>query len=102
MELLADDLKISVREGEGIAASLGKYAVFPKMVTRMISIGEKSGHLPNMLTKVAEFYDEELDAAMEGLAKVIEPVIISFLGIIIGFIVVALFMPIFNMTQAIH
>ena len=102
MELLAEDLKVSVREGEGIAVTLGKSEVFPKMVIRMISIGERSGHLDKMLIKVAEFFDEEMDAAMEGATKVIEPLVISFLGIVIGFIVVALFMPIFLMSKVIH
>jgi len=102
MELLAEDLKVSVREGEGIAVTLGKSPVFPKMVVRMISIGERSGHLDKMLIKVAEFFDEEMDSAMEGLTKVIEPLIISFLGIVIGFIVLALFMPIFLMTKVVH
>ena len=72
------------------------------MVTRMISIGEKSGKLDVMLTKVAEFYDEEMDSTMEGLTKIMEPVIIGFLGIVIGFIVVALFMPILNMASVVH
>ena len=102
IELLADDLKSSVREGEGVAVTLQKSPVFPIMVTRMISIGEKSGQLDKMLTKVAEFYDEEMDSTMEGLTKVMEPLIIGFLGVVIGFIVVALFMPILQMTSALH
>ena len=84
MELLTEDLIASVREGEGVSVTLLKTPVFPVMVTRMISIGEKSGQLDKMLTKVAEFYDEEMDAAMEGLTKIIEPLIIGFLGIITG------------------
>ena len=102
IELLVEDLKAGVREGEGIAVTLAKTPVFPAMVTRMISIGEKSGQLDKMLTKVAEFYDEEMDATMEGLSKIIEPLIIGFLGIVIGFIVVALFMPILNMASVVH
>jgi type IV pilus assembly protein PilC len=102
IELLTEDLKASVRQGEGIAVTLIKTPVFPVMVTRMISIGEKSGQLDKMLTKVAEFYDEEMDAAMEGLTKIIEPLIIGFLGIVIGLIVIALFMPILNMASAVH
>ena len=69
------------------------------MVTRMIAIGEKSGQLEKMLSKVAEFYDEQVDTAVEGLTKLIEPLIIGFLGIVVGFIVVALFLPILNMTS---
>jgi type IV pilus assembly protein PilC len=102
IELLTEDLMVSVREGEGIAVTLLKTPVFPVMVTRMISIGEKSGQLDKMLTKVAEFYDEEMDAAMESLTKIIEPLIIGFLGIVIGFIVIALFLPILNMASAVH
>ncbi len=102
IELLVDEVKVSVREGESIAVPLSKSKVFPPMVTRMIAIGEKSGQLEKMLSKVAEFYDEQVDTAVEGLTKLIEPLIIAFLGIVVGFIVVALFMPILSLTQAIH
>ena len=102
IELLAEKVKVSVREGESFAAPLLKSKVFPPMVSRMISIGEKSGQLDVMMLKVADFYNEELETTMEGLTKIIEPLIIGFLGIVIGFIVVALFMPILNMTSAMH
>ena len=102
IELLVDEVKTSVREGESIAVPLSKSKVFPPMVTRMIAIGEKSGQLEKMLSKVAEFYDEQVDTAVEGLTKLIEPLIIAFLGIVVGFIVVALFMPILNLTSAMH
>jgi len=101
IEILVDEIKVSVKEGNSIADPLAKSSIFPLMVTRMISIGEKSGQLEKMLSKVAEFYDEQVDTAVEGLTKLIEPLIIGFLGIEVGFIVVALFMPILNMTQAI-
>lgn len=100
IELLVDEIKVSVREGESIAVPLAKSPIFPLMVTRMISIGEKSGQLEKMLAKVAEFYDDQVDTAVEGLTKLIEPLIIGFLGIVVGFIVIALFMPILNMTAA--
>lgn len=100
IELLVDDIKASVREGESVAAPLAKSKVFPPMVTRMIAIGEKSGQLEKMMTKVAEFYDDQVDTAVEGLTKLIEPLIIGFLGIVVGFIVVALFMPILSLTTA--
>ncbi len=102
IELLVDDIKVSVREGESIAVPLSKSKFFPAMVTRMIAIGEKSGQLEKMLSKVAEFYDEQVDSAVEGLTKLIEPLIIAFLGVVVGFIVVALFMPILNLASAIH
>jgi len=100
IEILVDEIKVSVKEGNTIAEPLGKSTIFPLMVTRMISIGEKSGQLEKMLSKVAEFYDEQVDVAVEGLTKLIEPLIIGFLGIVVGFVVIALFMPILNMTSA--
>jgi len=100
IEILVDEIKVSVKEGESIAVPLSKSTIFPLMVTRMIAIGEKSGQLEKMLSKVAEFYDEQVDTAVEGLTKLIEPLIIGFLGIVVGFIVVALFLPILNMTAA--
>jgi len=90
----------SVREGESIAVPLARSAVFPSMVTKMVAIGEQSGQLDKMLIKVAEFFDERVDAAVDALTSLIEPFIIGFLGIVIGFIVMALFLPIINMTQA--
>lgn len=100
IEILVDEIKVSVKEGNSISEPLSKSTIFPLMVTRMISIGEKSGQLDKMLSKVAEFYDEQVDTAVEGLTKLIEPLIIGFLGVVVGFIVIALFMPILNMTSA--
>ncbi len=102
IELVVDDVKTSVREGESVAGPLAKSKSFPPMVTRMIAIGEKSGQMEKMLSKVAEFYDDQVDTAVEGLTKLIEPLIIGFLGIVVGFIVIALFMPILSLTSAIH
>lgn len=99
LELVIEDVKLSVREGESLAAPLTKSDVFPPMVTRMIGIGEKSGQMEKMLLKIAEFYDDQVDAAVEGLTSIIEPLIIGFLGIVIGFIVIALFLPIITITQ---
>ncbi len=101
LEKVIEDLKTNVREGESIAQPLTKSRVFPAMVTRMIAIGEKSGQLEKMLTKVAEFYEDQVDAAVAGLTSIIEPVIIGFLGIVVGFIVIALFLPILTITQII-
>ncbi len=99
LEVVVVDIKNNVREGESIATPLIKSNVFPPMVTRMIAIGEKSGQLEKMLTKIAEFYDDQVDAAVAGLTSIIEPVIIGFLGIVVGFIVIALFLPILQITQ---
>jgi len=102
IEILVDEIKVSVKEGNSIAVPLSKSTIFPLMVTRMIAIGEKSGQLEKMLSKVAEFYDEQVDTAVEGLTKLIEPLIIGFLGVVVGFIVIALFMPILSMTSALR
>ena len=102
IEVLTADVKASVREGESIAEPLAKSPVFPPMVTRMIAIGEKSGQMEKMLSKIAEFYEEQVDTAVDGLTKLIEPLVIGFLGIVVGFIVIALFMPILNLTSALN
>ena len=101
LETVVNDVKGSVREGESLAAPLVKSGVFPPMVTRMIAVGEKSGKMETMLLKISEFYDDQVDTAVEGLTSVIEPLIIGVLGIVIGFIVIALFLPIINITQII-
>jgi type IV pilus assembly protein PilC len=94
--------RTSVREGENIADPLAQSKAFPPMVTRMIAVGEKTGELEKMLTKVADFYESEVDAAVSGLTSLIEPLIIAFLGLVIGAIVIALFMPILTITQLIQ
>lgn len=99
LELAVNNVKDNVREGESIAQPLIKSGVFPPMVTRMISVGEQTGELEKMLGKIADFYDEEVDAALAGLTSMIEPLIIAFMGIVIGGIVVALFLPIIKITQ---
>lgn len=91
----------SVREGETIAKPLSKTGVFPPMVTRMISVGEQTGQLEKMLSKIADFYEDQVDAAVSGLTSMIEPLVIVFLGVIIGGIVLALFLPIFKITELI-
>lgn len=91
--------RTSVREGENIADPLSQSGAFPPMVTRMIAVGEKTGELEKMLTKVADFYESEVDAAVSGLTSLIEPLVIAFLGLVIGAIVIALFMPILTVTQ---
>jgi type IV pilus assembly protein PilC len=101
LEVVVDEVKNCVREGESIATPLARSPVFPSMVTRMIGIGEKSGQMEKMLSKISEFYDDQVDAAVEGLTSIIEPLIIGVLGIVIGFIVIALFLPIINITRII-
>ena len=91
----------AIKEGETIAAPLSREDVFPPMVIQMIDVGEASGSLDKMLSKIADFYDEEVDAAVEGLTALLEPMLMVFLGIIVGFIVVAMYLPIFKMGAAV-
>ena len=99
LEKVVDEVKTTVREGESLTTPLVKSGVFPPMVTRMISVGEKTGQMEKMLLKISEFYDDQVDAAVDGLTSIIEPLIIGVLGIVIGFIVIALFLPIMSMTE---
>jgi type IV pilus assembly protein PilC len=89
----------SIREGERISDPLKKSGVFPPMVVQMIAVGEETGNLDSMLTKIADFYDQEVDAAVKGLTSMIEPIVIVFMGIVIGGIVIAMFIPMFELGQ---
>jgi type IV pilus assembly protein PilC len=87
----------SVEEGKTISEPLGDTDVFPTMVVQMIAVGEQTGALDIMLSKIAEFYEEEVDTAVAGLMKLLEPVLIAFLGVAIGGIVIAMYMPMFTL-----
>lgn len=89
----------SIREGGRLADPLKKSGIFPNMVTSMISVGEETGSLDIMLQKIADFYDMEVDAAVKGLTSLIEPIVIVIMGIIIGTIVVAMFLPMFGLGE---
>lgn len=101
-ELAIEDVRTGVREGESIALPLEKSKVFPPMVVKMISIGEQTGELEKMLGKISDFYDEQVDATVSGLTSLIEPLIIAFLGIVIGGIVICMFLPIFRISSIIN
>ncbi|MES2177637.1 MAG: type II secretion system F family protein [Gemmatimonadota bacterium] len=94
--------RTSIAGGETIAAPLQKSAVFPPMVISMIAVGEQTGGLDEMLSKIADFYDEEVDAAVSGLLSLMEPVMIVFLGVVVGGMVVAMYLPIFDMINAVQ
>ncbi len=87
---------LAIAEGDTITAPLKESGVFPPMVTQMISVGEKTGGLDDMLSKIADFYDEEVDEAVSALTSLIEPVIIVFMGIVIGAIMIAMYLPMFD------
>ena len=89
----------SIKEGGRISDPLKKANIFPPMVIQMISVGEETGGLDNMLNKIADFYDQEVDTAVKGLTSMIEPLIMVVMGIVIGAIVIAMFMPMFSMGE---
>jgi type IV pilus assembly protein PilC len=91
--------KISIQSGESISKPLSESNIFPPMVTRMIDVGERVGSLESMLSKIADFYEDQVDATVAGLTSLIEPLLIVFLGVVIGFIVIAMFMPLFKMIE---
>jgi type IV pilus assembly protein PilC len=93
--------RTSVGEGKTLAEPIGKTGVFPPMVVQMISVGEATGALDAMLAKIADFYDEEVDTAVAMLTSLLEPALMVFLGTVIGFIVIAMYLPIFKMASAI-
>ncbi|MEO0129079.1 MAG: type II secretion system F family protein [candidate division WOR-3 bacterium] len=93
--------RVSIKGGENIADPLSKTAVFPPMVTQMIAIGEASGGLDDMLSKVADFYDAEVDQAVENLTNALEPIIMVVLGGVVGFLVISMYLPIFQLASTI-
>ncbi len=95
------DVQASVRDGESIAKPLAKYPVFPPMVVQMIAVGEETGQVDVMLEKIAQFYDQEVEASVDALTSLIEPILIAVIGGCVGMAVVALYMPMFNIIKLI-
>jgi len=98
LERIAD----AVRKGESIAAPLAKETVFPAMVAQMVAVGEDAGSMEVMLEKLATFYESEVESTTEALTSLIEPLLIAFLGVVVGGMIVALYLPIFQITSLIH
>ncbi len=94
-----EDVHDSIREGESIVEPLKTSKVFPPMVISMIEVGEETGALAEMLIKIADNYDEDVDAAVEGLTSLLEPFLIVFLAVVVGFIVIAMFLPLISLLQ---
>jgi type IV pilus assembly protein PilC len=94
--------RASIAGGDTISAPLAKSQVFPPMVISMIAVGEQTGGLDEMLSKIADFYDEEVDTAVSNLLSLLEPVMIVFLGVVVGGMVVAMYLPIFDMINAVQ
>jgi type IV pilus assembly protein PilC len=99
---VAEDMQHSVREGRTMSAPLAKHPVFPRMVTQMMEVGEESGQISQMLGKIADFYDREVDDAAESLTAALEPIMVLFMGALIGGMVVCLYLPMFSVYQNIQ
>ena len=95
------NVRSSISEGRTIAQPLGESGIFPAMVVQMVSVGETTGALDQMLNKIADFYDEEVEAAVDALTSMIEPFMIVFLGGTVGSIIIAMYLPIFAMAGAV-
>ena len=89
----------SVKEGDTITSPLEQRKVFPDMAVGMIDVGEETGALPDMLMKVADTYEDEVDTAVDGLTSVIEPILIIFLAVVVGTIVIAMFLPLLSLMD---
>jgi len=96
------DVQASVREGESIAKPLSRHAVFPPMVVQMLAVGEETGQIDTMLDKVATFYENEVEASVDALTSLIEPLLIAIIGGAVGAAVIALYMPMFNIIKLIQ
>jgi len=95
------DARESISQGQTLAVPLEQSGVFPVMVTQMVGIGEETGSLEEMLAKIASFYEEEVDTAVGGMTTLMEPLIMAFLGVVIGGLVIAMYLPIFQMASVI-
>ncbi|NAZ81703.1 type II secretion system F family protein [Kineococcus sp. R8] len=102
IERAASDVMESVRQGRSLAAPLAEHKVFPPMVVQMMTVGEDTGALDEMLHKISDFYDQEVEATTEALTSLIEPLMIAFLGGIIGAMIIAMYMPIFGVFELIQ
>jgi type IV pilus assembly protein PilC len=102
MEKAIKTAATDIERGEGISAALGKHPVFPSMIIRMLSAGEQTGNIDTMLERVANFLDEEIESTLSGLMSLIEPLLIVFLGIVIGGMVICMFLPIFNLANIVN
>jgi type IV pilus assembly protein PilC len=101
LERAIREVQNSVRSGEALAAPLTNHPVFPPMVVQMMAVGEDTGALDGMLHKIAEFYDQEVESTTEALTALIEPLMIAFMGVVIGGMIIALYMPIFKLMDVI-
>ena len=102
MEQAIRSAATDIEKGDGISAALGRHPIFPTMIIRMLSAGEQTGKIDAMLERVADFLDDEIETILDGLTSLIEPLLIVFLGVTVGSIVIAMFLPIFKMSDIIN
>ena len=102
MEKAIKSSAADIERGEGISTSLARHPIFPSMIIRMITAGEQTGKLESMLEKISDFLDEEIEAVLSGLTSLIEPLLIVFLGVVVGGIALCMFLPLFKMTEIIN
>jgi type IV pilus assembly protein PilC len=95
------EVRSSIAEGRPVADPLQETKVFPPMVTHMIAVGESTGALDKMLHKIADFYDEEVDVAVDALTSLLEPLLIVFLGVTVGGLLIAMYLPIFQLADVV-
>ena len=101
IEEIINGARASIREGQGMTEPLKKGGIFPPMVIQMVSVGEETGKIDEMLMRAANFFEEEVDTAVEGLSAAMEPLIIVFLGVVLGTIIVAMFLPMFSLGEVV-
>ncbi|HUI08159.1 MAG TPA: type II secretion system F family protein [Verrucomicrobiae bacterium] len=102
VERAVEQTAASIERGDNLALALRQHSVFPPMLVRMVSAGEQTGKVDVMLEKISDFYDEEIEATLSGLTSLIEPLLIVFLGVVVGSIVVCMFLPIFKLNQIVQ
>ncbi len=102
LEQAMEDVYASVKRGGSLAGPIERNPIFPPMVGHMVAVGEETGQLEHMLTKIADFYETEVDAKVKALTSLIEPIMIVFVGGVVGFIVIAMYLPIFSLYDKIR
>jgi len=102
VEKAIEAVRTSIREGESISVPMEQSGIFPPMVTQMIAVGEETGNLDAMLKKISDFYDMEVEATLDSLTSLLEPLLMVFMGGMVGFIVLAMFLPMFSLVGQIE
>jgi type IV pilus assembly protein PilC len=101
MEKAIKTASADIERGEGISAALGKHPVFPNMIIRMCTAGEQTGKIDSMLERISDFLDDEIETTLSGLTSLIEPILIVFLGVVVGSMVICMFLPIFKLSEVV-